>query len=288
MTELAVDRRPSTPPDRTLMARGDRAMTADRDELKFLLDRARLDRFLGAVSRHLPVHRFTGEGANALPDPESFITTIYFDTASNAQLRAALENSQQNVKIRAREYYDLHASLAELATDPIQCIHYKPWVWFEIKRRDGGRTQKHRFRLNKREVPSFFRGEHAAFSREIHDDAELASIVAYRRTLTEPLVPSVIVNYHRIPFQDASGSLRITVDLDVSFYRPPADLWTRTHALVRGTFGAPVEVERRALIEVKSRGSIPEWLRSALAAGEVQSSSYSKFARGGRAVHGIG
>ena len=243
---------------------------------------------MGAVSRRLHVHRFVGEGANTLPDPDNYVTTIYFDTASHGQLRAALSDREHNVKIRAREYYDMHASLAELATDPSQIIHYRPWVWFEIKRRDGGRTQKHRFRLNKREVPSFFMGEHAAFADGSQStDPELASIVAYRRSLTEPLLPSVIVNYLRIPFQDASGNLRITVDLDVSFYAPPADLWTRTYALVRGTFGAPVMVERRALIEVKSRGATPEWLRAALGSAEVQASSYSKFATGGRAVHGI-
>ena len=293
MTELVVDARPSSIPERIAdraltRSSGDRAMTADRDEQKFLLDRRGLDAFLSAVSRRLHVHRFVGEGANTLPDPDNYVTTIYFDTASHAQLRAALSDREHNVKIRAREYYDMHASLAELATESSQIIHYRPWVWFEIKRRDGGRTQKHRFQLDKGEVPSFFRGEHAAFEADSeHADPELASIVAYRRSLTEPLLPSVIVNYHRIPFQDATGSLRITVDLDVSFYAPPADLWTRTYALVRGTFGPPVLVERRALIEVKSRGATPDWLQAALAAAEIQPSSYSKFATGGRAVHGI-
>jgi hypothetical protein len=267
------------------------AMTADRDESKYLLDRSTLDRFLSSVSKHLPLHRFDGEGANMLPDPEHYVTTVYFDTASHAQLRAALGDLEHNVKIRAREYYDLHASLAELATDPNQIIHFRPWVWFEIKRRDGGRTQKHRFRLNKREVPAFFRGEHPAFhaqeGEETHDP-ELASIVAYRRTLTEPLVPSCIVNYHRIPFQDASGTLRITVDLDIGFYAPPEDLWTRARAMVRGTFGKAVEVERSALVEVKSRGETPEWLSRAIRDSRMQSTPYSKFTRGGRAVHGIG
>jgi hypothetical protein len=291
MTDLAVSRSQKSA-DRAALSRArGGAMTADREESKYLLDRGSLDTFLSAVSRHLPLHHFDGEGANTLPDPEHYVTTIYFDTASHTQLRAALTNLEHNVKIRAREYYDLHASLAELATDPSQIIHFRPWVWFEVKRREGGRTLKNRFRLNKREVPAFFRGEHAAFHRpdgDVEHDPDLASIVAYRRTLTEPLVPSCIVNYHRIPFQNTSGTLRITVDLDIGFYAPPDDLWTRGRALMRGTFGRPLEVERSALVEVKSRGETPEWLSHAIATTRMQSTSYSKFTRGGRAVHGIG
>jgi hypothetical protein len=265
------------------------AITADREEKKYLIPRAPLEHFLRNVSQRLPLHRFVGSGANRLPDPRHFVTTVYFDTASHAQLRTAISNLEHNVKIRAREYYDLHASLAEIATDPSQIVRYQPWVWFEIKRRDAGRTQKQRFRLEKREVPLFFRGEHAAFSVAAGEqlDPDLAGIVAYRRTLTEPLVPSCIVNYQRIAFQDASGSLRITVDLDIGFYRAPPDLWTRDVALVRGTFGRPHAVERSALVELKSRGPLPAWLSQLLLEARLAPCEYSKFVRAGRAVHGL-
>lgn len=264
------------------------AITADREESKYLLPRSSLSCFLRAVGERLPLHRFVGQGANVLPDPEHFVTTVYFDTPSHAQLRAAHADVEHNVKIRAREYYDLHCSLAELATDASQIVRYQPWVWFEIKRRDGGRTQKQRFRLTKSEVPSFFRGEHPAFERrESELDPELAGIVAYRRTLSEPLVPSCIVNYQRVAFQDESDALRITIDLDIGFYAPPADLWTRSQALVRGTFGAPCMVERHALVEVKRRGEPPPWLVQALTASRMEATSYSKFARAGNAVHAL-
>lgn len=269
-------------------AEGSKAITADRDESKHLLARARLGAFVRAVGDRLPLHRFVGEGANVLPDADHFSTTVYFDTPSHAQLRAAHQDKEHNVKIRAREYYDLHCSLAELATDPSQIVRFQPWVWFEVKRRAGGRTQKSRFCLQKREVAAFFRGEHPAFSApESELDPELASIVRYQRTLLEPLVPSCLVNYQRIAFQDASGSLRITVDLDIGFYPAPSDLWSRTHALVRGTFGPPKAVERGVLIEVKQRGGAPAWLERALADARAEHTSYSKFARAGQVVHGV-
>lgn len=267
---------------------GGEAITADRQELKYLMDRAEARSFVRTVATRLPVHRFTGEGANKLPDPQHFVTTIYFDTPSHAHLCAALADREQNVKIRAREYYDLHPSLAELATCARQIVRYQPWVWFEIKRRAGGRTQKTRFRLPKREVPAFFRGEHAAFdmTRSGCHDAALDDIVAYCRALPEPLVPSCLVSYQRIAFQDAAGSTRLTLDLDVAFYPVPDDLWERSHALVRSTLGVPAAVERRVLIEVKLRDEPPRWLAQALRDTRAAQVSYSKFARAGVAVHG--
>jgi hypothetical protein len=267
----------------------DEAITADREESKYLLPRPLLSTFLRAVGARVPLHHFTGQGANVLPDPDHFVTTVYFDTQSHAQLRAANEDVEHNVKIRAREYYDLHCSLAELATDPSQIVRFQPWVWFELKRREGARTQKQRFRLEKSEVTSFFQGEHAAFEQADGElGADLSGIVAYCRGVAEPLVPSCLVNYQRVAFQDASDSLRITVDIDVGFYAPPPDLWTRTHALVRGTFGAAKAVERSALVEVKRRGEPVSWLRDLLRQLKLAPTQYSKFVRAGRAVHGIG
>ena len=52
------------------------------------------------------------------------------------------------------------------------------------------------------------------------------------RSLSEPLVPSCIVNYRRIALQDASASLRVTLDTEIGFYAPPPDLWQRTEALI--------------------------------------------------------
>jgi hypothetical protein len=267
----------------------DGAMTADREESKYLLPRARLASFVRVLRANVPEHRFTGAGANRLPGADHFVTTVYFDTPSHAQLRAACADQAHNVKIRAREYYDLHGSLAELATDAAQIVRYQPWAFFEIKRRSGGRTQKQRFRLEKREVTAFFRGEHAAFScSEQALTPELAAIVAYRRTLSEPLVPSCVVNYQRLAFQDERETLRVTVDLDIGYYAAADDLWSRAQPLVRGTFGAPRAVERDALVEIKLRSAAAPWLTELLRSAGLLPLAYSKFVRAGQVVHGIG
>jgi hypothetical protein len=270
------------------------AITADRAETKYALPHAALRRFLRAAAQELPLHRFTGEGANVLPDAQQFVTSIYFDTPSHAHLRAAHGDREHNVKVRAREYYDLQPSLAELATDPSQIVRYQPWVWFEVKERTDGRSSKLRFRLAKSEVAAFFRKQHPAFepqSREASAERaprahELSSIVSYLNGLTEPLVPSCIVNYRRIALQDASASLRVTLDTEIGFYAPPSDLWQRTEALVRGTFGPPARVERHALVELKCLGTPPYWLERALLDVGAVSLSYSKFVQAAQAVHG--
>jgi hypothetical protein len=296
----------------------DAAITADRDELKFFVAFEHARALAHDVASHLPPHRYTGERANLLPGAHHFVTTVYFDTPSHAHFRAASENTGRNVKVRAKEYYDLHPSLAELATSPSEIVRYTPWLWLEIKRRDGRRTRKQRCRLRKLDVPRFLAQEHAgaALPADAHapfdtSDAaasELAEITAYCRALHEPLVASCLVNYRRLAFQDAGGVLRVTVDSDLAYYAAPSDLWTRTEALIRGTFGKPRGVEPRALIEVKSRAGVPEWLQSSLKrAGATQAvldgtapaltpsgiaervrggAGFSKFVRAAQVVHG--
>src|SRR4029079_4115722 len=127
----------------------DAAITAEREETKYLVSHAALPDLTRAITARLEPHRFTGEAANLLPGAEHFVTTIYFDTPSLSYFKAARQDQQRNLKIRAKEYYDLHPSLAELATDPEQILRYQPWLWFELKRREGRVTSKRRFRFRK-------------------------------------------------------------------------------------------------------------------------------------------
>src|SRR5690606_37375553 len=186
--------------------------------------------------------------------------------------RAALANTEANVKVRAKEYYDLHPALAELATDPDHIVRYQPWLWFELKRKDGTRTRKRRVRVPKRAVPILFAEGRIVpdallgpdLAQKSTDLAGIEEIVAHCRTLDEPLSATCLVNYRRLPWQAGDGSLRITVDLGLAFYAPPPDLWTRERALVRDSLGAPASVLGDAVIEVKAQGAIPNWVERAL------------------------
>lgn len=270
----------------------DERMTAERTEVKYLISPDRVPRLLEELAEHLPSHRFVGEGANRLPGAHHFVTTIYFDTRSKAHYRGSVDDQEHNVKIRAKEYYDLHPSLAELATDPRQIVRYQPWVWFELKRREGARTSKRRFRLPKHQVPEFFARGRVDLDAISEAEAPfgavsgLSEVLSYCHSLEEPLDASAVVNYRRLSFQDAVGSLRITLDLALAFYAPTPDLWTRDHALLRSTLGPARGSLAEAVLEVKRRAASPAWLAPVLARAGAEPAGFSKFVAASEAVHG--
>lgn len=277
-------------PATALAPSGDEQMTAEREEVKYLLPRARLEPLLRCLEREIPAHRFVGEGANALPHAQHFVTTIYFDTPTQRHFRGAVSDMQHNIKVRAKEYYDLHPTLAELATNPEQIVRYQPWVWIEMKRRDGTRTMKRRFRLPKREVPAVFGGGTLSADALLHEGerqmalAGVSELVEYTRSLGEPLQAACLVNYRRLSWQDQDASLRLTVDLGLSFFAPPSDLWQRERALVKSSLGRARAQEPLAVLEVKRRGPLPGWLSEALEQAAVAPVAFSKFVAAAGAV----
>jgi hypothetical protein len=80
--------------------------------------------------------------------------------------------------------------------------------------------------------------------------------------------------------------LRVTLDVNLEFFAPPADIWQRNHALIRETLGAPKGRQASAVLEVKARGTLPAWLLALLAEVKAERTSYSKFEEASRAVHG--
>jgi hypothetical protein len=269
-------------------------MTAERDEVKYLIASEKIQPFAIAMAKHLPHHRFTGEGANRLPRPRHFVTTIYFDTASRLQFRAAKLDAEHNLKMRAKEYYDLHPSLAELATDPRQIVKYQPVLWLELKLKDGARTAKRRIGIPKKQVPAFFNQgaitpEMIELQREHYggeSENVLREIAEYCARFPEPMQADCLVNYRRLPWQDAEGTLRVTLDVGLEFYTPPGDLWQRNHALVRETLGPPKGRIEVGVLEVKSRGGQPDWLTELLEDVRATRERWSKFEEASLAVHG--
>jgi hypothetical protein len=266
----------------------DVAITAEREETKYLVGARELAPLSRAISSRLTPHRFTGEAANRLPGAQHFVTTIYFDTPSLGYFAAAKSSAQSNVKIRAKEYYDLHPSLAELATEPEQILRYQPWLWFELKRREGLTTSKRRFRFPKAAAASLF-DDNRPPDGLVHSGSELSDaefLISHVRAQSERVVPSAIVNYRRLAFQNEDATLRVTIDVGLSFFGVPPDLFRRTRPLSRSELGKPAGVEPRAVIEVKRRGALPAWLAQTLADVGGAAASFSKFVAASEAVHG--
>jgi hypothetical protein len=266
----------------------DVAITAEREETKYLVGARELSALSRAISSQLSAHRFTGEAANRLPGAQHFVTTIYFDTPSLGYFVAAKSNARSNVKIRAKEYYDLHPSLAELATDPEQILRYQPWLWFELKRREGLTTSKRRFRFPKSAAATLFDEnrvpEGLVQGGSEHSDAEF--LISHVRAQTERVVPSAIVNYRRLAYQNEDATLRVTIDVGLSFFRVPPDLFRRSRPLSKSELGKPCGVEPRAVVEVKRLAPLPGWLSQALADAGGGAANFSKFVAASEAIHG--
>jgi hypothetical protein len=262
-------------------------ITSRRRETKYLFPVDRVDDFVRTLSEHVPRYRFTGDGANQLPGAHHYITTIYFDTPSGKHFRAA-SGGAGSVKVRAREYYDVHPSLAEVATSAKDIVRYDPWLWFELKRRDAGHSEKRRFCLRKRDVPAFFARasaptpSHAATPRS--PLPELEAILAYLRELEEPLSATCLVNYRRVSWQRLDAALRITLDLGLAGYLPRADLFMRERPLERSELGRPLFLLNDAVVEVKARCEHPAWLDAAIRRACVAPVEFSKFVQATRAL----
>jgi hypothetical protein len=267
----------------------DAAITAEREETKYLVGHAALPALTRAITARLEPHRFTGEAANRLPGAQHFVTTIYFDTPSLSYFAAAKSSQQSHVKVRAKEYYDLHPSLAELATDPEQILRYQPWLWFELKRRDGAITSKRRFRFPKAAAATLFdeqRAPDSALPEAGTERADAEALIAHVRAQSERVAPSALVNYQRLSFQNPESSLRVTIDLGLSYFPVPSDLFRRPRPLSKTELGGAAGTEARAVVEVKRRAVLPDWLERALADAAGGPATFSKFVAASEAVHG--
>jgi SPX domain protein involved in polyphosphate accumulation len=269
------------------------SITHDRLELKFKMRAAHAPMFTKSVLEHIAEHRFEGEGANRLPRARHFVTTIYFDTPS-LDLYRAVHNNEDNLKVRAREYYDLHPELLELATSQSQIVRYHPVLWVEIKGKQGGRTYKRRVGIPKADVGAFF--EHGTVSDAMlslegasatpkapHVIAELLEL---RQRFQQALRPSCLVNYRRTAFQDHRGSLRITLDQRLGCFAVPPDLLDHHRPLLRDHLGPPRYEEPAVVLEIKLTGAMPEWLEALMEATHAERFSFSKFVTASEAVYG--
>jgi hypothetical protein len=265
------------------------SITQSRTELKYKLETASAASFAAKVQKHLQAHRFMGKGANQLPRARHYTTTVYFDTPSYALYRAVVAN-ESSLKIRAREYYDVHPELLELATDPGELVRASPVLWVEIKHKVDGRTKKRRLGIPKRDVLAFLeRGSVSDAMRQLQRDADgnkdvIAELLALRAELSEPLRPSCVVNYRRSAWEDPSATLRVTIDQRLACFAPQPALLTDAGSLVRERLGTACLEDPQCVIEVKTRGEPPAWLEAAIAESGAAPSTFSKFALASQAV----
>ncbi|KIG18986.1 hypothetical protein DB30_06597 [Enhygromyxa salina] len=286
--------------------RNDALIFADRVEDKYFLAPAQARAFVDGVTKQIGEHRFRGDNANTLPRPVHYVTTLYFDSQTR-EIARACERGDDNVKLRAREYYDEHPDLTEVVTSRSGVIRREPLVWLEVKARVGASTRKVRFSLPSDEVSRFLSdgviSEQTLAQQRSNwgpDADQVLEQIAQLCTQTEgPLRPDCLAHYRRRAWQDPSGSMRITLDTRLGFYRAPADMFNRSgepggiseHTSLRELVsGPPITRLSQYLVELKLRGAQPEWLRALVSATQLEPArvgqrTFSKFLAASHAVH---
>ncbi|MEM7157660.1 MAG: VTC domain-containing protein [Myxococcota bacterium] len=269
----------------------DERLTANRSELKYRISVPQARAIAKVFDERLERHRFTGPGANRLPGARHYVTTVYFDTA-DGRLFADAQAQAGSLKVRAKEYYDQHVALTEVARDRSALFRASPVLWVELKETSGHRSGKRRIGIPKRDINSFF--AHGTITEELleiqrREYGEDASKVidALREVclrFDSPLRASALVNYRRSAWQGEGQTVRVTIDRNLAFFAPPHDLWESAPGLERNLLGPAVGEEQGCVLEVKSVGPLPAWLVDTLRAEDAAPARFSKFVAASSAV----
>lgn len=263
-------------------------MFAERSEHAYFLTAENAPIFVDRVGEYLGAHCFYPNEADTFEPPAHYVTTLYFD--SNAgEIVHACQRGVAGVRLRAREYYDC---------DPKLGIRREPLLWLEVKASSGSSTRKTRFAIPSTEIHAFLSDgvitrrmlmmQRRTWGRSadavIHEIAELCTQTA------GPLRPDCMAHYRRRAWQDVGETMRITLDTELAFHRPPANLFRDGLTLSDAVVGEPVGQLGYNLVEIKLRRDQPAWLRQlildvglepALDAGRA----FSKFVAASHAVH---
>lgn len=267
--------------------RADTRLTASRLESKYLLSTSRTADWASLLDRQLP--RSEPPAGELAPCGHQYQTSVYFDTARR-DLFVAARAEHPMIQVRIREYHpgpmpDRAAAAVEAALSSAGLL------WLELKSKSGLRVEKRRFSLSRAAaegaIERLGRGltlsAWPASEGDAHPGREaLAQLCS---PSTEPLRPDCVVNYVRQAWQNAEGTLRITLDREVAFFEPVADMWRVPSGLKRQALGRARMVLTDAVLEIKSRGRRPGWLQQRIAGSELSSVSFSKFLAGSNAVH---
>lgn len=194
--------------------------------------------------------------------PATWNRTTYLDTHDFAYLNSAREGRTSR-KLRIREYAS--------AASPLHPPRLSGLCFLELKETGGSFRSKTRVPADPSLLLRMLEGPGVA-------EAELDGTLRVFQRLIQcdrPL-PKLTTWYRRITRVSRNRALRITIDSDLCFAQP---VLIGTESLRTAAPQSPVERVSFSVVEVKSDGELPDWLRRAVASlHEVQ--EFSKFRRG--------
>ena len=182
------------------------------------------------------------------------VRTLYFDRPDGSLARKALDDPFYCTKVRLREYDD-----------------GSPWVWFEVKTREGRWTRKSRLRLLRKDAARCLAGLDEAPGREPREDPSEARFFLDEARRGR-LVAVGSVHARRLSFSLKKSLVRLTLDQDISYHRP-SELPFPPEAFLRS--GPLLGREDGPVLELKHVGCIPQSCLDLV--GGLCPTNYSKF-----------
>jgi hypothetical protein len=226
-------------------------------ELRYLLSRAEMRRFLDAIAARAAIEIYDPER------PISYTRTTYLDTNDLAYFRTG--GGAPARRLRVREY--------AVASTPKDAPVISGVAFVELKEHDGPARRKVRLAASPAEIA------HLLAEREAGPAPTMTAVQAeIARELALPtMAPRLATWYRRLCLTAEGRRVRITVDENLTFCQPQPI----------GEAGAPAAPGEREVIaafparvlEVKHCGEMPFWLGPALESLEP-ADSFSKFRMG--------
>ena len=211
-----------------------------RYELKYLLDVQQKQRLLQAMEPYMALDRYG----------RTTIRNLYFDTDDFRLVRRSLEKPVYKEKLRIRSYRQTEGQSP---------------VFVELKKKYKGVVYKRRVSMPEEEAMAWLGGSAPEQTGQIIREID------YFCNFYGSLQPKMFLSYEREAYFCKAGSdFRVTLDENIlcrreglSLSQPPA-----------GTAILPPD---RVLLEVKTAGGMPPWIRSFLSRERLYKTPFSKY-----------
>ena len=220
----------------------------NRVEKKYLISEEEYDKFYEEIKEYMDTDKYCKDGQFYS------INNIYYDTETDALIRASIEKPVYKEKLRLRSY-------------GVPTLDKK--VFLEIKKKYKGVVNKRRTKLLLQQAYDFT--EKGIIPTEgDYINHQVVKELDYFIRFYKPM-PKLFLAYDRMAmFGKEDNNLRITFDRNIRTRR-------ENLRLEMGDEGEQLLDEGQVLMEIKTPTSFPLWLTEILTRMEIKNNSFSKY-----------